>query len=403
NPYLQTILALILLTANICVHYFAAPYVDPWLDIMDSTSLLSLYFTAISGMVYLEQDENGIDAQMWTVIFFIAIGIQMMLGISIFMMDIRNQRQRSGAIEDLDRSFMEERNMYAKRHCMMAAAMAELQSEHSSSSAGTVSMETVISTLQRFEDASPPAFNLWFGTLLYKHACLLAQHQPASRQKCSDIFSEVPMSRHTVQVPPVIDIQLVQYSLALDYLESLMRSRVRETAAMFTHLDGDKNQKLTIEELLPIWEDREQNTIDTEGNRLLLDCLFTELCDEKTELRIEHLQDGMIRLLSGELQLVEMMIHVLPERAQAWSDLMTTTTNQLIKAGAKDKLDPSGKPILKRTHTLSAMIHTLTFTNKEIAARCEVWTALSKVLDPAAMKLHVNLAFGIKDGCSSAS
>ncbi|KAK3245683.1 hypothetical protein CYMTET_44765 [Cymbomonas tetramitiformis] len=399
NPYLQTILAMILLTANICAHFFTNAFLEPWLDIMDSTSLLSLYFTVISGMVYITQDENAIDTQVWTVIFFIAIGLQMMLGISIFMMDIHKQRHQSSAVENLDRRYEKDNVKYSKRHFKLAAGLAELRLEHSSSSsAGATSMEAVISLLRGLDVALSPSYAVWYGTKLYNQACLLAQYNlgdPKDRQDTDDqgIPSKVP-TMETVRLLPLVDIQLVLHSLALDFLECLMKAGIRETEAMFEHLDSEKEQNLKAEEIFPIWEVGMQNTLNSEGIRLLLDCLVTALRGgEEMALQLEHLQDGMVRLLSGELRLVDMIFHeVDPERAQALSALMARTAKEIVKKGVGISSHAtfrckSLKPRKSKYAKSMELLQKLTATDKEAKARCENWTALSKILDPAAMKV----------------
>ncbi|KAK3283073.1 hypothetical protein CYMTET_9216 [Cymbomonas tetramitiformis] len=74
---------------------FAARY-----DIMESTSLLSLSFTVISGLVYYTKDNHNINVDSWTGIFFVAIALQMGLAFGIFAYDVYLNRTASAALKD---------------------------------------------------------------------------------------------------------------------------------------------------------------------------------------------------------------------------------------------------------------------------------------------------------------
>ncbi|KAK3280612.1 hypothetical protein CYMTET_11553 [Cymbomonas tetramitiformis] len=99
DPLQQVALAMIALAVAGAAHFFARPYLDTSLDLLDSTSLTNLGFNLLVGTVYYTESLHGMNLVVWKAAYFVTLLMQMFFGVHLFRCQVYEKRNIQTALK----------------------------------------------------------------------------------------------------------------------------------------------------------------------------------------------------------------------------------------------------------------------------------------------------------------
>ncbi|KAK3235125.1 hypothetical protein CYMTET_54644 [Cymbomonas tetramitiformis] len=407
DPFFQSILALMFLIAAIVMHFFARPYVVTWYDIMESTSLLSLSFTVISGLVYYTKDKHNVDVDSWTGIFFVAIALQMGLGFAIFAYDVYLNHTAFVALKVGKERFAAVRETYDRRHFLFCLALEKYAQPQdlglgSADGGAGLTLEQFSAVLQSLEDGQPKEFKVWSSRQLFIQAELLAgldHTRPAN---------SLPAAGAECGAQRQAEVAHLQQSVAVEFIEMIMRDGVRYMIASFKHLDVNSNATLSLAEVKACWMSGMPDELSADSKQLLLEGFFFALAGEDGELEKAEIDQGLSELLSGKICVATMLrdANNVDRRDGLWRMINDTVValrmqkkrpskTRKRRASAFDQIGQIGSVINAITASQSVANRRITAASEgedmvasDAEPRSELWDALSGSFRPSVMKVR---------------
>eukprot|EP00854_Cymbomonas_tetramitiformis_P002006 gene2006-2692_t len=402
DPFFQSILALMFLAAAIVMHFFARPYVVTWYDIMESTSLLSLSFTVISGLVYYTKDNHNINVDSWTGIFFVAIALQMGLAFGIFAYDVYLNRTASAALKVGKERFATLRETYQLRHFLLCQTLEKYAQPQVAPNAANgearLTLEQFSEALQSMEDGQPREFKVWSSRQLFSQAeQLAALDHTLYANSLPAVWADCETQRQ-------VNLGHLQQSVAVEFIEMIMRDGVRFMISSFKHLDINWSSTLSLAEVEPCWMSGMPDELSADSQRQLLKGFFSALAGKDQELEKAEVDQGLSELLKGKISVVTMLRDATTqEQLDGLWQMINDTLSALKGKTIRASFTPAKE--MKRMTTLGRIGQMVNHSNKDSEPasipvtsegedvttydpelRSELWNALSSSFRPSVMK-----------------
>ncbi|KAK3236199.1 hypothetical protein CYMTET_53644 [Cymbomonas tetramitiformis] len=347
EPFFQSTLAIMMITGATVAHFFARPYINTLFDIMESTALLNLCFLVISGMVFYNETRSG-HILGWTICFFLVLAAQMSLGVAIFYVDVYNARCSAKAERAIESKLKVAGVTFDKRFESYRKVLQGLVVGNS----GGVSLAQISAILEKVDDSIPSNLKSVNAAKLF--------HQAQSVEALSSAGAAV--TRTPLQTDQVfgaadpgsgaasVAIDAVIQSVAIDYIEELMKCGMRELCRLFRHIDQDANGALSPSEVQPLWDAGMLKRASPELKKFTLQCFFL-LSGSDCELQMEEIHRAIGMFAQGELSILKMLGSLEAEAASKLQGLIASTVKTLGKAGALVDVDkhedPEEKPSVR--------------------------------------------------------
>ncbi|KAK3270838.1 hypothetical protein CYMTET_20782 [Cymbomonas tetramitiformis] len=357
EPFFQSAVALVLITGATVAHFFARPYIESWFDIMESTALLNLCFLVISGMVfYIETRSEYIKG--WEVSFFVFLATQMSLGVAIFFVDVYDARCNAKAVKGIESKLKAGCAVFDRRFEAYSRALQHVGLAHCDG----VTLAQVSAAFEEVDDGLPANLKSVHAVRLFRQAQAV---ESLSFAGSSGPIRDLDLPDQTgtlwgdesMRDPASIAIDSILQSVAIEYIEMLMKGGMRELCRLFRHIDQDGNAALCISEVQPLWDKGIPEHVDPTLKMLALECFFLLAGDDR-ELQLEEIHSALKTFAEGESVVSRMLTSLESEAVSKLSRLVASTVEGLLgdgkaSAGAGTLQEaPSARRSLPRSHVV---------------------------------------------------
>ncbi|KAK3242765.1 hypothetical protein CYMTET_47560 [Cymbomonas tetramitiformis] len=317
DPFLQATLALFLILASTVAHFFARPFVETQIDVMESTALLNLCFLIISGMVfYTKKDDENIE---WIVSFFAVLGAQMSLGVGIFAYEVYTAHVDKKAIQGMQNKLETVTIAYNKRHFTYSLAIMGMGKKQKH-----VTSKEFAELLQNVDDSLPEGLRPMQANKLFRLGQSVqgvklgnettpdeSQNGSNGAKKPSDDDDFEEVFEVTVAATPLpgvntVAIDVLLQAVAIDFLDITILQGMRELSALILYVDKDGNSTLSKEEVMPLWGRCMPPELEKNLYESVLECFFL-LAGEDGELSYEEIQHSLDSYNKGRTNILKML------------------------------------------------------------------------------------------------
>eukprot|EP00854_Cymbomonas_tetramitiformis_P000943 gene943-1458_t len=379
EPILQSLLAVIVLLVNLAAHYFARPFIRTELDLMEGTMLISLSYTALSGVAFYHDLSivGGVD--IWAILFFVMIGAQTCFALSVCCKEILTELRRDTALERLVSKIDEVVEMYDLRFVMYLQAL----KCHGTSSSDCNSQAygdpgEVWINFNQLSSILSPLPDTIANECKDQNACRIFQQALALQRASvntvvplhqSGIFKSEADEGVLLTDTPGCHIQesvactfLIQCIVA-QYIDNLMAGGIRLLWKLFPYLDEDGNGSLSLSEVRPVWERKMPEGLSLQDQQFLFQIYFN---NEVTCKEIVHRLHG---LYDGTAGIVHMLMNSPEDSASKIVEILDRISKLLLEMSLPTiaEGDTNGSLMKKLPSRISDIISSIKPSSKVMA------------------------------------
>ncbi|KAK3280073.1 hypothetical protein CYMTET_12069 [Cymbomonas tetramitiformis] len=328
QPFLQAVLALSVLVVAIMAHYFARPFVDVFVDITDSISLCSLLSIVVFGMMFYTEDLHDISSERILVPFFLGVAAPICFGCLAVCADVYNNHVASQAIQKLLKNYTGDIAKYDNRFHLVAVHLhnlAELTKE--TNPAGVMSEDDFVHELRGLDDGIHPELKPSHACHMYQQAAKLhatLYRYPigteADGKTKTGAAGDCPMESGKEALSEARSeptIHLLSLSVALQYIEALLRDAVISSKSMCWEKSSTSNNALSsgddafsLQEMRRLWSMNMPTLLTDEEKEVLLGFVFPQCAAYrgKGDDGIEKMDDALLeQLCIGKVTIADML------------------------------------------------------------------------------------------------
>ncbi|KAK3239606.1 hypothetical protein CYMTET_50475, partial [Cymbomonas tetramitiformis] len=328
EPVVQIVWSLICLHIFIVGHFFARPFVDPLVNVMDGLSLTGLYIIVIAGCVFYFQEDHAISIAKWTNYYYCASGFPMMFGILIFGRDLYEKKCRFRVKQKLYRSLPEDMAAYEHRFHTVVQHLHALSED----TAGGMTQEEFVAFVVPLDDGVLPELKEWHAARIFQRALqtftagetsnelACAADEASSASSPSNELHERPsrmfktdsslrmcyqgLEMNETEAGPRLSSAALQHGASVLYCEVLVRDAIVGIQSMQGQSGGARieMQGLSREEMMEIWHFLMPDHLAYEFMELLLSYVYLPLANEaRVKFQIKDLLYSLEKLSQAGL------------------------------------------------------------------------------------------------------
>eukprot|EP00854_Cymbomonas_tetramitiformis_P000948 gene948-1466_t len=393
-PALQSLLTIIVLIIATVSHFFARPFIDTSLDLMESMNLLSLIFIVISGMIFYTKDLDAIDdhhgvyTTVWVLLMFIVIGLQMAFAFAICGREVLVLAMSFKSVQAFSAAFDVAIKKYDARHCVTVAHLDGLRSKAGEGQKRIcMSFQEFQAVLQSLDDGLHPAFKTWHARQMFH---LAASIRDLGDDPRSAGVQEEPDS--SASIAAEIEIESLMGSVAVDYMDMLFKNALLSIKSLCAANDSNSNATISLEELEPVWHAGMPPKLAKEVVAFMLHYLL-QLAPDKRQLPL-HVVDSILQQFLFDKLGVFHALRECQEKEEKPHDIINACVVYLSSRDKDDEAEHAARrsrfsvfqPIVELVHDLSSKANLHPFD--KLSSKAEMCKDLLSIMNPQILQVR---------------